>query len=153
LVSLDEIIRASVADLEPHVPLRIELDETTRTQRFQFPPRAVSQAIRGLVKNAIDASPDGSCVRLRAGATLAGVRIEVEDRGPGMPPEVLARAGEPFFTTKPPGKGMGLGLFLSRAVVERLGGELELSSRPGVGTTAIVSLPAAPVAARKQAEA
>jgi two-component system sensor histidine kinase RegB len=61
-----------------------------------------------------------------------------------MPADVLARAGEPFFTTKPPGKGMGLGLFLARTVVERLGGTLQISSRPAAGTTVAIELPAAP---------
>ena len=55
-----------------------------------------------------------------------------------MPREVLERVGEPFFTTKPPGRGMGLGLFLARSVVERVGGSLRLDSNVGRGTTAIV---------------
>ncbi|MFY0581745.1 ATP-binding protein [Cystobacter fuscus] len=50
-------------------------------------------------------------------------RLSVEDSGAGMPPEVLARAGEPFFTTKAPGEGMGLGLFLTRAMLDGLGGQ------------------------------
>jgi two-component system sensor histidine kinase RegB len=58
-----------------------------------------------------------------------------------MTPDVLRRAGEPFFTTKGPGKGMGLGLFLSRALAEQLGGELELVSTQGEGTRARLSLP------------
>jgi two-component system sensor histidine kinase RegB len=59
---------------------------------------------------------------------------------------VLARAGEPFFTTKPstgPGHGMGLGLFLTRTVLERVGGRLELESSPGAGTKATLVLPSA----------
>jgi two-component system sensor histidine kinase RegB len=60
-----------------------------------------------------------------------------------MSDDVLARAGEPFFTTKPPGRGMGLGLFLCRAVVESLGGAIELSSQPGRGTTAAIVIPPA----------
>ena len=75
------------------------------------------------------------------GAQLA---IEVRDRGTGMPPEVLANVGEPFFTTKPTGQGMGLGVFLARALCDRLGGSFELSSRLGEGTTVRVLLPQAP---------
>jgi two-component system sensor histidine kinase RegB len=60
-----------------------------------------------------------------------------------MPEAVLARAGEPFYTTKEPGRGMGLGLFLTRTLVERLGGELTLSSEAGAGTRALVRLPIA----------
>jgi two-component system sensor histidine kinase RegB len=63
------------------------------------------------------------------------------DNGAGIPADLLGRVGEPFFTTKPPGKGMGLGVFLARAVVERLGGEVAIQSARGVGTTATVSLP------------
>jgi two-component system sensor histidine kinase RegB len=59
-----------------------------------------------------------------------------------MPAEVLARAGEPFFTTKAPGEGMGLGLFLTRAVLDQLGGRLVLRSAPGEGTTVVLTWPA-----------
>ena len=56
-----------------------------------------------------------------------------------MDEETLSRAIEPFFTTKEPGKGLGLGLFLAESAAERLGGALELISTPGKGTTAVVS--------------
>ena len=59
-----------------------------------------------------------------------------------MAADVLSRVGEPFFTTKGPGAGMGLGVFLARTVLASLGGELEFASRPGRGTTARVRLPA-----------
>ena len=67
--------------------------------------------------------------------------FSVEDRGPGIPAETLDRLGEPFFTTKPAGMGMGLGIFLARAVAERLGGSLQIDSRIGRGTVAKLSLP------------
>jgi len=76
-------------------------------------------------------------------ATLASSRvwIEVRDRGVGMPKEVLDRIGEPFFTTKAPGNGMGLGVFVSRAMVERLGGRLSVTSEPSRGTCVTIDLP------------
>jgi two-component system sensor histidine kinase RegB len=82
-------------------------------------------------------------VEIRLAAEGHWVRIEIHDQGPGMPADVLERAGEPFFTTKGGQGGMGLGLFLARSVVERLGGRLRLSSVPRKGTTAIVELPTA----------
>jgi two-component system sensor histidine kinase RegB len=58
-----------------------------------------------------------------------------------MRADELARAGEPFFTTKPAGSGMGLGLFVTRAAAEQLGGDLALASTAGAGTTATLTLP------------
>ena len=135
----ENIVPCSLAEILALENVRVELDDAARTRQFLFPPRALGQAIRGIVKNALDASPD---VVVRASCENGHVRIEVRDQGAGMPPDVLARAGEPFFTTKPPGKGMGLGIFLTRALVERLGGSLRLVSVVGKGTTAIVELPA-----------
>ena len=72
--------------------------------------------------------------------------------GRGMPPEVLARVGEPFFTTKVPGEGMGLGLFLTRALAEQLGGEFHITSRPrSTGPRHVIELPAATAGERSAA--
>jgi two-component system sensor histidine kinase RegB len=121
---------------------RVVLDAAVEA-RVRGPRRGLERALRVLLRNALQASADGSPVSLRARAGPAGVELEVEDRGAGMAPEVLARAGEPFFTTKDPGLGSGLGLFLARALVEQLGGALDLESEPGRGTTARIVLPAA----------
>ncbi len=67
--------------------------------------------------------------------------LTVRDRGCGMTPDVLARAGEPFFTTKPPGQGLGLGLFLARSLADQLGGRFTIDSSPSRGTTARMILP------------
>jgi two-component system sensor histidine kinase RegB len=67
--------------------------------------------------------------------------VRVEDRGQGMTPEVQARLGEPFFTTKPPGQGRGLGLFLVRQLVQQVDGRLTVQSVPGHGTTIVLRLP------------
>lgn len=108
-----------------------------------LPLTAVAQCAGALVRNAEDAAPDGT-VHIRLLQTAESLEITVADDGPGMPPEVLARATEPFFTTKPASAGSGLGLFLSKTVAESLGGTLHLLSEPGRGTTATVSLPLRP---------
>jgi two-component system sensor histidine kinase RegB len=68
----------------------------------------------------------------------------IQDEGPGMSAEVAARVGEPFFSTKAPGKGMGLGVFLARNLAEQLGGALVFDSKAGHGTSAILTLPHLP---------
>ncbi len=105
------------------------------------PPRGLTRALRGLLKNALQASPPEARVTLRVAMQDGKVRVQVVDRGCGMPAEILSRAGEPFFTTKDPGAGMGLGLFLTHTLADQLGGALELSSTPGEGTTANLTLP------------
>lgn len=111
-------------------------------QRVRGSLTAVSRAVRNLVSNAIDASPAGAIVRLTVESEAGGLTFTVEDQGKGMSQSVLARAREPFFTTKSPGKGLGLGLFLASSVAEQMGGRLELSARSGGGTRAKLSLPA-----------
>ena len=79
---------------------------------------------------------------VRMKAEVDRVVLEVEDNGPGMPPEVQRRAFEPFFTTKPPGVGTGLGLSVSYFIITRShDGQMRLESRPGQGTRFIIELP------------
>ena len=69
------------------------------------------------------------------------VVVTIADRGHGMAPDVRARAGEPFYTTKPEGSGMGLGLFVATSTIDQLGGTLRVTSAAGQGTTVDVALP------------
>lgn len=114
---------------------------------------AVSQALRSLLQNALDASSAQQTVNMSVSRANDEVSFTIEDAGPGMPAEVLARAFEPFFTTKPRGQGMGLGLFLAQSVAEQLGGRLELWSLPGRGTRASLVLPAAATNSRMAKQA
>ncbi|MEW5848153.1 MAG: ATP-binding protein [Myxococcota bacterium] len=143
-VALEELIEASLADLCGRPRVRVELEPAARGIRLCLPRRALAQALRRVVRNALEASPPGAEVVLGARAATGGVLVQVRDSGPGMPPEVLARVGEPFFTTKAPGRGMGLGLFLTRALLERLGGSFTLESAPGRGTVATLKLQTLP---------
>jgi two-component system sensor histidine kinase RegB len=137
--ALDLLLEA-VSSFADRDRIRIEADHERRAPDLLVPRRAVAQALRAVVKNALEASPNGDIV---VAAHVKEERCEflVEDHGQGMNAEVLARAGEPFFTTKEPGSGMGLGLFLSRAVIARLGGELTIDSIPTEHTRVCVSLP------------
>jgi two-component system sensor histidine kinase RegB len=125
-------------------PKRIELHAGSDLAAYAVagPPRGLARALRSLLKNAVLASSPDEPVVLRVAVEAGQVRIQVIDRGVGMPVEILSRAGEPFFTTKVPGEGMGLGLFLTQTLAEQLGGSLELRSTPGTGTTATLKLPA-----------
>ncbi len=108
---------------------------------LRIPRRALGQALRSLVTNAQDASPATAAVVVAVWRTGEMIELAVRDRGSGIPEEVRARIGEPFFTTKPPGRGMGLGLFLARAVIEGVGGTMRIESEAG-GTEVRARLPA-----------
>jgi two-component system sensor histidine kinase RegB len=141
-VGIGALVAEAVRELAPEPPVAIHMRADAATA-VAVPPRALGRALRGIVKNAQEASTPGGSVDLSVEAGNNSVRIAVVDAGTGMPAEVLARAGEPFFTTKPTGSGMGLGLFLARSLVEKVGGRLAISSRPGQGTTVSVVLPSA----------
>ena len=106
-----------------------------------LPVQATTHSLAALIKNALDASVDDGNITIRAERRSSLITFSVADSGEGMPDHILRRIAEPFFTTKAPGKGMGLGTFLVRTFAERLGGDLSFESIPGKGTTARLDLP------------
>jgi len=102
---------------------------------------SLKQVWLNLVQNALEATLEPGRVRVSCARDGDAVRVVIADSGPGIPAEVLARAGEPFFTTR--AQGTGLGLHLSRQLVKGAGGTLELASQAGAGTTVSVRLPLA----------
>ncbi|TWI74172.1 phospho-acceptor domain-containing protein [Desulfobotulus alkaliphilus] len=105
-------------------------------------PHRLRQILVNLVENAIQAMPKGGCVSLSAFAPeKEKISIQIKDTGPGIPESVKKRIFDPFYTTKPQGKGTGLGLYLCRDLAHQLGGELVVSSRPGEGASFILTLP------------
>jgi signal transduction histidine kinase len=102
--------------------------------------RRIQDALLNLLVNALDATPPGGRVDVEIVETDGEVRVFVRDSGRGMPADVLARIGTPFFTTRE--EGTGLGVALARATFVQHGGTLEYASAPGEGTTATATLPA-----------
>ncbi|MCA9488669.1 MAG: HAMP domain-containing histidine kinase [Myxococcales bacterium] len=130
---LGELVREALADAPS---LTFEAGPAD-DERVTCSERLVGQALRRLTTNAVQAA-GSAVVRTRIDGDHAC--IEVIDQGPGMDAATLARAGEPFFSTRA-GSGMGLGLYFARAVAEHVGGSLVLTSEPGTGTTATLCLP------------
>jgi PAS domain S-box-containing protein len=107
-------------------------------------PDRIRQVFLNILLNAMDAMPQGGRLAVRTTHTRkpAGARVTVRDTGEGMTPAVLARIFEPFYSTKK--KGLGLGLFTSRSIVEQHRGTINVRSHPGRGTTFVAWLPALP---------
>ncbi len=141
-IALSELAERVLAHFSPEQRTWIQV---TASGSGLAPPEAAARAVAALVKNALEASPPGVPVALHLGRTAGSIVVRVTDSGSGMPPEILNRIAEPFFTTKEPGRGMGLGLFLVRLFAERLGGQLRFESEPGRGTVATLELPSPPM--------
>ena len=127
--------------LEPQRSLlRIEIaDESLDAV---LPVQATAQSLAAIIQNALDANIGQRPVVVTATGARSELQITVRDHGEGMPASVLRRIAEPFFTTKEPGKGMGLGTFLVRTFAESVGGRVVFDSSPGEGTTVTLELPA-----------
>jgi PAS domain S-box-containing protein len=102
------------------------------------------QVLLNLITNAVQAMPEGGELRLETLPTPSGgVGLRVSDTGHGIPAEDLCKIFDPFYTTKQPGEGTGLGLSVVHSVIKNAGGRIEVESLPGRGTTFAIELPAA----------
>ena len=108
--------------------------------------QTLTHAFTNILNNAADASPHS--VECRGRWSSDHLWLEICDRGAGISDMVEARLGEPFFTTKPDGEGMGIGLFLAQATIQRLGGSVQLLNRSGGGACTRIELPLAGVLVR-----
>jgi signal transduction histidine kinase len=143
-VDVDETLRNCDALLGHALGADIRLDADLRAGSLwsRTDSTQLELAVLNLVVNAGDAMPEGGLIQLRTRADAEAVTIEVRDNGKGMTPEVLARATEPFFTTKSH-QGSGLGLAQVAAFAKQCGGTCEIESAPGEGATVRIILPRA----------
>ncbi len=139
--SLGELLQWILDPIPNGERAQIEIEDDLLDKKISFPRKALTRALRGLVTNALDAGRGDHDVKLAIERQGDNMILLVTDHGTGMSPEVSSRAFEPFFTTKSTGRGMGLGLYLSRSVVERLGGVVELITTGTKGTVMRASIP------------
>lgn len=139
-VKLAALAESVVEGMRQFGPVEFAANTPVSTLEVDVPRKAVERAVRELIKNAIDAS-HGTAVTVGTGSDARSAWLEVRDRGDGMTAEVLGRAREPFFTTKGTGQGMGLGMYLTNALAEQLGGHIQIESTIGKGSTVRFVLP------------
>jgi two-component system sensor histidine kinase FlrB len=144
-IALRELVAEIAQVMEPQMAdkrVQLHVDLQCASAVVRGDRKALCGALLNLLENALQASDAGSAVTLIAGVDVGGVAIRVSDQGEGMPPEVQRRLFEPFFTTR--SEGTGLGLAIMRSVIDAHGGEVEVQSEPGRGTTFVVRLPVHP---------
>ncbi len=144
VVPLNDVIHECEPLLRKLVPedvvIRVELDPEAGNVRVDS--NQLQQVLLNLVANARDAMPRGGEVEIATRRDSSGLSsVLVRDTGHGMSSEVRERLFEPFFTTKPRGKGTGLGLPTVRGIVEQHGGNIDVQSDPGKGSTCRIALP------------
>jgi two-component system sensor histidine kinase RegB len=137
----------ALASLDHDVPVAIQVAPEASERTTRQPFEVVTQLLREFVANAAEAcrrsDTPGAGVSVDICTQADELCIEVRDSGIGMDPDTLTAAFDPFFSTRPEGSGMGLGLYLARAHVRQLGGHIEINSVVGQGTTVRLMLPLA----------
>jgi two-component system, NtrC family, sensor kinase len=140
--------------------IELQLDLADDLPRVPCDPAQIEQVLLALIMNAIDAMPRGGnlWIDTRLSSDGGAIEIRVRDDGSGIAPDVLSQVFEPFMTTKESGRGVGLGLAISRGIMERHHGLIEVESVLGRGTSFTVTLPteatgASPLAVEEQPEA
>ncbi|WP_250037993.1 hybrid sensor histidine kinase/response regulator [Paractinoplanes maris] len=165
VTDIEQMLRRSIGE---HITLSVRLADGLPSVTAD--PGQLDQVLVNLAVNARDAMPRGGQLSIESelvdvdGEYASGrphlrtgryVRLRVSDTGTGMPPEVIERAFEPFYTTKPAGQGTGLGLATVYGIVTAAGGDLHIYSEQGMGTTFTILLPttdAAPAQVEEQPE-
>jgi PAS domain S-box-containing protein len=148
VLGVEDLIRRSIG---PHVQVAVDVEQGLPAAKID--PNQLELALLNLAVNASDAMSGGGALRIEVGRRKlnndeipelpagAYIRLAVTDSGTGMDEATIQRAIEPFFTTKGPGQGTGLGLSMVHGLAAQSGGKLQLVSNPGEGTTAAIWLP------------
>ncbi|NVM21908.1 MAG: PAS domain S-box protein [Desulfobacterales bacterium] len=141
-----DLLKQSISLLKPdlkHTPIEIDLKFMPEPLRISSDPRLLEQVFVNFITNAIYAVREKGKgrIEIRTAKTDSDVEITFKDNGIGIPAENQQKIFELFYSTKPPGKGTGLGLPICRNIVKKLGGIISFDSKPGVGTSFTVRIP------------
>jgi signal transduction histidine kinase len=132
-----ELVRKEAADKE----VTLTRETPRALDAFWIDPNQVRQILINLLTNAVHATQRQGSITVRIDKDDAGVILAVSDTGKGIPKENMDKIFEPFFSDKSPGEGTGLGLFVTREIVDKLEGAIDVQSRVGVGTTITLNIP------------
>jgi C4-dicarboxylate-specific signal transduction histidine kinase len=149
-IDVNDLVRETVVLLQPI--FQQHGIEVTTTLAESLPTlfgdgASLQRALINLLDNAVDASKEQAQLKIRTLASptppsrLPGITIEIADNGVGIPPEILPKIFDLFVTTKPPGKGTGLGLVICQEIIKAHGGTIKISSQAAQGTTVQIFLP------------
>jgi len=142
-MDLNDCVRDACLLVRPALGREVALEVELTEAPLPVAVRAVelTQVILNLALNARDAMPEGGLLRIRTFRQDSQALLEIEDGGEGIPEAIQAQIFEPYFTTKPKGKGTGLGLAVVKRVMERHQGRIDLARRPGRGQCFLLTFP------------
>lgn len=141
-ISVDEIIERTLPMLKSALRThRLEVDLQTLGQTVFVEPHLLQQVVFNLINNACQAMKDPGRLTVTTRSEGKLVIVEIEDTGPGIPPEIQRRIFEPFFTTKKEGHGTGLGLSMSKSIIEKFGGTIQFHNVEPHGSCFTIELP------------
>ncbi len=145
LISVDEVVEKTLPMLKTALRLhRFQLHLDARQVLVEVEPHLLQQVVFNLVNNACQAMKDPGTLTVTSGVSGKNprlVELRVSDTGPGIPPEIQNKIFEAFFTTKKEGLGTGLGLSMSRSIIERFGGDIHFETESGKGAVFCITLP------------
>lgn len=145
LISVDELVEKTLPMLKTALRLhRFQLHLGARQALVEVEPHLLQQVVFNLVNNACQAMKDPGTLTVSSEISATNpklVELRVADTGPGIPPEIQSKIFEAFFTTKKEGLGTGLGLSMSKSIVERFGGDIKFETAPGKGAVFCITLP------------
>lgn len=140
-VDLNELLEEALSSIMIPEKIEVILNVEKDFPGILADPTLMKRVLINLIKNAVEAMPEGGKIRIGASVKGSNALIEVEDKGIGIPEENMKEIFRPFFTTKP--KGLGLGLAVCKKLIEAQGGEISVESKIGKGTTFKIKIPIA----------